>query len=64
METLKCIKCGKDVSEEEFRKRYQHLIDMGIQPLMVVMCQKCRDGNVKKLVDTIVEDQGKSDANK
>lgn len=47
MESLVCIKCGKPVSREEMDKRYQELLDMGIMPMIVVMCKECRTSKEK-----------------
>lgn len=41
---MKCFKCGKPVSEEEFRKRYEWLASLGIVAIMLPMCKECREG--------------------
>jgi hypothetical protein len=44
---MTCVKCGKPVSQEDMDKRYRELIDMGIAPMIVVMCEACRTFNRK-----------------
>jgi NAD-dependent SIR2 family protein deacetylase len=39
----KCIKCGKDIPDEESRARYDELMKLGIMPKLVPMCKTCRD---------------------
>lgn len=39
----KCVKCGKEISDEEFRERYEEITKKyGIVPMMVPICKECR----------------------
>jgi len=45
---MKCVKCGKPVSQAEMDARYKELINMGIAPMIVVMCKECRNPKREK----------------
>lgn len=39
-----CIKCGKLISDEEFKARYEELVRQGVVPNMIPICKECREG--------------------
>lgn len=43
----KCVWCGNEISDEEFRQRYDALCKLGIIPMMIAVCKSCRENRVK-----------------
>jgi len=39
---MKCMKCGKTVSEQDMRDRYEELAKKGIIAMLIPMCVDCR----------------------
>ena len=42
---MNCAVCGKFVSPEEHRERYEELKKMGVIPMMISMCKECRESD-------------------
>lgn len=43
-----CMKCGKPISEEAIRQRYEALVNQGIVPNMIALCVECRQWKGEK----------------
>ena len=42
---MNCAVCGKFVSIEEHRERYEELKKTGVIPMMISMCKECRESD-------------------
>lgn len=41
---VKCTKCGREISDEESRARYEEVMQKyGIVPMMIPICKECRE---------------------